>query len=100
MAARLYRKTTAEGPQQIRRPFDSDLSAQQRPDQASLLGQETEPGAAVGSQPQVGVSQVSFVNPNLLISDDDRCFFLFPAGEGEVVGGVEAGGLVRLEDER
>src|SRR3954471_113507 len=90
----------AEGRQEPRRTLQADLPPQEGPDEAPLLRQEPEPGAAVGGDAEVGRADVPALHPDRLVPDDDRRLGRLLAGEREVVRGVQPLGGVPLEQMR
>src|SRR3954471_8194316 len=91
-------ETPAEGRQETRRTLQADLPPQEGPDEAPLLRQEPEPGAAVGGDAEAGPADQSSLDPDRLVPDHDRRLGGFLPGEREVVRGVQALRGVPLED--
>src|SRR4051812_26101012 len=79
----------AEGHQQPRRPLDADAPAQQGPQQAPLLGQETQPGFAVGGHTQVSLPLMTVLDLQGAVPDRDGRLLALLAGEREVVDGLK-----------
>jgi len=52
----------AEGDQQPGRPLDADALAQERPQQAPLFRQETQPRIAVGGHMQIGLALMTILH--------------------------------------
>ena len=94
------RKALTKGDQQARRTLQADFAPQQRPDEVLLLGEKAKPDFTVGVHAQVGRADEALLDAQLLVTNHDGQLALVAAGEGEMVSGVEACGLVRLEDER
>src|SRR3954452_13664535 len=93
-------KAPPEGDQQTGSPLQADLPADQGPDEVPLLRQETEPGPAVGDDAEVGGADMPRLDPDRLISDDDRRLGGLLPGKFEVIRCVQARRGVPLEDVR
>src|SRR5262249_42278095 len=65
------RKTLTEGQEQFEQTLEADLSAQQRPDDVCLAGEEFQPGIAVGRHAEVGISDVSVEYLEGLVANHD-----------------------------
>src|SRR5262249_31474577 len=90
----------AERQQQPRVPFHPDLPANDRRDQATLLGQEAEPGIRVGGDVDAGLSDETLPDLDLAVLDSDRDLALLSPREREMEDGIETARLVRLENQR
>src|SRR5438552_5359599 len=55
-------KAAPECKQQLGRPLNANLPAEQRPHEIGFLAQETQPGLGIGSKSQIGLSIVAFAN--------------------------------------
>src|SRR5204862_8361675 len=55
-------KAAPECKQQLGRPLNANLPAEQRPHEIGFLAQETQPGLGIGSKSQIGFSIVAFAN--------------------------------------
>ena len=78
-------KTLTESQQQSWRTLEFDPSQNQCPDETSLMRQEAEPGATVGSDFQIRESDASLRYVQRFISNGDGSFVLFGARKDEVI---------------
>ncbi len=95
----LRRKAFAECQQQARVASDPDAPSQQGQDQVLLFCKELDPGFAVGGHRQIRLALMSFHNLKSLIANGDGRLGFFLTCKREVVYGVQALGLLRLECE-
>src|SRR5438105_5250267 len=83
-------KAAPECKQQLGRPLNANLPPEQRPHEIGFLAQKAQPGLAVGSKPQIGLSIVAFGNVQLFVSNRDGCFHFILTCEREVIDSVQA----------
>src|SRR5207302_5423472 len=94
----LLREALPERHEQLERPFEPNLPAQQRPHHALFLLQKADPRLRVGGDVQIRLADVPVRYGQFPVPYYDRRLTRFVAGEGEVEGGAQAGRLARLED--
>src|ERR1700757_5212794 len=82
-------KAAPECKEQLRRSLNANLPPDQRPYEIGLLAQKAQPGLAIGSKSQIGLSIVAFGNLQLFPSNRDCCFNFVLAGEGKVIVSVK-----------
>ena len=83
------REALSEGNEQLRRTFEANLPSQQRPNEVLLFGQEAEPSLRVGGDTQIGLANLSFLDVDLLVVDDNGGLAIFGTCESEVIRGVQ-----------
>src|SRR5581483_11691430 len=92
-------KALAEGEQEPKVSFKSNLAAEDGERQALFTGEEAKPRLGVGGDTKVGSAVKSILDVERAISDGDGSLSLLGAGEDEMEGGIEPARLIGLEHE-
>src|SRR5256885_12210079 len=82
-------KAAPECEQQLGRSLNANLPPEQRPYETGFLPQKAQPGLAVGSESEIGLSIVAFGNLQLFVSNRDSCFQFLVTGEREVINSIK-----------
>lgn len=96
----LLRKALPKCEQELQRSLETHFAPNDRPDDVLFLPQETDPRLGVVGDMQIRLSNVTFLDCDLLVGNHNGRFTLLVSGECEMVGGVQPRRFSGLEDMR